>query len=658
MKPDNRKADNRDKREDQEIQELIKQDKNKGAAALLETYTGLLWSVCARRLQNPEDIRECVNDAFSEFFLHTDRYDEAKSSLRNYLCLIADRKALNRYRDNCRRERAESAASGEQAWKEDGQEAFRAPGGAGDGEYTREELEAAIDKLDPMDSQIIRMKYYQGLSYQEIAEKLALNYETVKKRGQRSLKKLWKILVIGLIILLLAACAVIVSRYFQFAEGVGFSWSEENPIYRMTEVSDPCRADGFTFSVDNVAYRDGHMYFSIDYKTDKEPEGEEEWARQNTVYQTYINALEVKDLPLELCETKHNYENMQLVSIWQPEEELPESFTIEITLAGFGKNPDEQVYNVVRGEGWDSDVETKPLNLQGPNPKFTVTLSRVSVQEDVSSVGAVQFFEDTGFVVCPGTRSEERTRFSLYALNEGIDGGKYGFSTFLVNSTNMVSLTGADGTVWEANEIECGFWGLDEMVLSFPPLEPGEYTMTIPYLRMESSQISSGAYIPLPREVGETVACDESLLFPDGTGYRLTGVRMKYYEAYEDKIYEEDGERLVTQDPDPIFEYELMLEPISTEKLFFRHATFEARYFYGNKPQEEAGASFELSRERELELYPEGSRIEVGSIHMGGVFLQLVQREGIEEAPDWVELRLSDPVYNYNRIFQVKVIVE
>nr|WP_305139660.1 sigma-70 family RNA polymerase sigma factor [uncultured Acetatifactor sp.] len=157
MKPDNRKADNRDKREDQEIQELIKQDKNKGAAALLETYTGLLWSVCARRLQNPEDIRECVNDAFSEFFLHTDRYDEAKSSLRNYLCLIADRKALNRYRDNCRRERAESAASGEQAWKEDGQEAFRAPGGAGDGEYTREELEAAIEELDPVDSQIIRM---------------------------------------------------------------------------------------------------------------------------------------------------------------------------------------------------------------------------------------------------------------------------------------------------------------------------------------------------------------------------------------------------------------------------------------------------------------------------------------------------------------------
>ena len=59
-----------------------------------------------------------------------------------------------------------------------------------------------------------------------------------------------------------------------------------------------------------------------------------------------------------------------------------------------------------------------------------------------------------------------------------------------------------------------------------------------------------------------------------------------------------------------------------------------------------------------MELYPEGSRIEVGSIHMGGVFLQLVQREGIEEAPDWVELRLKDPWYNYDQNFQVKVIIE
>nr|WP_296437504.1 sigma-70 family RNA polymerase sigma factor [uncultured Acetatifactor sp.] len=646
---------------DQEIQELIKQDKNKGAAALLETYTGLLWSVCARRLQNPEDIRECVNDAFSEFCLHADRYDEAKSSLRNYLCMIADRKALNRYRDNCRRERAESAASGEQAWKEDGQEAFRAPGGAGDGEYTREELEAAIDKLDPMDSQIIRMKYYQGLSYQEIAEKLALNYETVKKRGQRSLKKLWKILVIGLIILLLAACAVIVSRYFQFAEGVGFSWSEENPIYRMTEVSDPCWADGFTFSVDNVAYRDGRMYFSIDCKTDKEPENEEERTRQNTVYQTYAISLEVKDLAMGSGGSKQDFDNVQLIKTWQPEEELPESFTIEIELAAVERYSDD-TFTYSTWEGEEEVMHTKPLNLQGPNPKFTVTLSRVSVQEDISAIGAFHPFGDTGFVVCPGIRNEEETRFSLYLLNEGLDAGKYGLSPYLVDrgDTKMVTLTGADGTVWEANWTDCGFWGLDEVVLTFPPLEPGEYTMTIPYLRMESSQISGGAYIALPKEEGETVACDETLLFPDGSGYHLTGVHMEYYETGDEIVYEDGEDWVVNYALEPTFVYELMLEPISAGNLLFQDSDIDSRYFYGNPPREEAGASFELDQETWLGLYRDGNWIEGGSAHMGGagVFLNLQQPEGAEGAPDWVELRLKDPWYNYDQNFQVKVIIE
>ena len=35
----------------------------------------------------------------------------------------------------------------------------------GTGEFTTEELEAALDALEPLDSQIVRMKYYEGLSY-------------------------------------------------------------------------------------------------------------------------------------------------------------------------------------------------------------------------------------------------------------------------------------------------------------------------------------------------------------------------------------------------------------------------------------------------------------------------------------------------------------
>ena len=218
---------------------------------------------------------------FSEFCQNYKRFDGEKGSLKNYLCLIADRRAMSRYRDNRRREQAESSAFREREEREKRQAVFHGQEESPSGE----ELEEAIDALEPQDSQIIRMKYYQGLSYQEIAKKLNLNYETVKKRGQRSLKKLWKILVIGLIMLLLAACTAMVHRYFQVAEGVGFSWHEDVPIYRMTDASGSCRADGFTFRIDNAAYRNGHLYLSIEYKAEREPEDQEEWSRQNAVYQ-------------------------------------------------------------------------------------------------------------------------------------------------------------------------------------------------------------------------------------------------------------------------------------------------------------------------------------------------------------------------------------
>lgn len=41
----------------EEILNLMEQNRELGAAVLLEAYTGLLWSVCARRLSNPEDIK-------------------------------------------------------------------------------------------------------------------------------------------------------------------------------------------------------------------------------------------------------------------------------------------------------------------------------------------------------------------------------------------------------------------------------------------------------------------------------------------------------------------------------------------------------------------------------------------------------------------------
>ena len=95
---------------EEELLRLLGENLEEGAAALLETYSGLVCWVCSRRLPDPEDVKECVNDTFAGFCREWTRFDPEKGSLKNYLCMLADRRALDRYRKNQRQSRAEERA--------------------------------------------------------------------------------------------------------------------------------------------------------------------------------------------------------------------------------------------------------------------------------------------------------------------------------------------------------------------------------------------------------------------------------------------------------------------------------------------------------------------------------------------------------------------
>lgn len=50
---------------------------------------------------------------------------------------------------------------------------------------------------------------------------------------------------------------------------------------------------------------------SIEYKAEREPEDQEEWSRQNAVYQVYMNNLEIKDHVLGPGNVRHSFDTVQ-----------------------------------------------------------------------------------------------------------------------------------------------------------------------------------------------------------------------------------------------------------------------------------------------------------------------------------------------------------
>ena len=209
-----------------ELTQLLSENPQEAMVLIVERYTGLLWSVVQRYLNNPEDIRECVNDSFFAFYNSSETFDPAKGTLAVFLCAIAEKKAISLYRKN---KNLPSSPLPESTVE---------PEAIFERSDLRMDLDRAIQTLQPKDADLIRMKYYGGMSMREIAESLRIPYETVKKRHQRILGKMRTILLAVLALLLaalLAACAYVLLRYFGVIPGFGVNQNPDIPFYVLEE---------------------------------------------------------------------------------------------------------------------------------------------------------------------------------------------------------------------------------------------------------------------------------------------------------------------------------------------------------------------------------------------------------------------------------------
>ena len=166
--------------DDKNLMALLEEDPEQGVQLLKAQYTEQLRIAAAQRLSSPDDVQECVHDTLADFYLQRSLFDSTKGSLRGYLTAMVDRKAIRKYRENQRQwlvtELTQQSSRDIDHW-----ERF-------------EELHHALEQLPDQDRQILEWKYFHGHTAKEIAAMLDLERETVKKRLQRGLKKLLRLM--------------------------------------------------------------------------------------------------------------------------------------------------------------------------------------------------------------------------------------------------------------------------------------------------------------------------------------------------------------------------------------------------------------------------------------------------------------------------------
>lgn len=429
---------------DKEMIQLLESDPNEGMVQLMEQYLKLVHSIAAS-LKNPEDVKDCINDTFTDFYRYRSSFDPNKGSLNNYLAAIARRNAADIV-----------ARNKKHASEELPEQASMDPVNDWDRQI---DMERAIQRLPSMDADLIRMKYYQGKSLGKIADSLGISYEATKKRHQRSLVALKKALIAMLVLLLLAAlaaCTYVALRYFGIVPGYGLQTDPTETQYVLSE-GETAQSDHFRITVEDAWLHGDTLDVRIFY----------EWSDLNT---------DVSVLSRE--EYWEWYDYVQLGE-------------------GIGGKLDANM-NV---SNWETGTFTTTYTLQDPQliedqegmvcillfdgAQICFRVSETGSQE-LEQVGYSVITEEGGFYALP--RIEDG---HLYVQIYPIDPEHYTidrnlsahYFKYQFGLSGDVTATAEDGTVLTGSinrnteQVSDAFYEWD-----FGEAEPGEYTLSIPFV--------------------------------------------------------------------------------------------------------------------------------------------------------------------------------
>jgi RNA polymerase sigma factor (sigma-70 family) len=183
--------------EDLALVKLASEKKDEQAfAKLMARYKDSIYFMVLKMVHNRDDAEDITLESFGKAFNRLDKYDP-KYAFSTWLFKIATNNCI----DFIRKKRLETTSLDEPFGNEDGDEMtmdVKSEALNPEEKYIRHQravsIRGTLEKLDPKYRSLIEMRYYQELSYEEIAQELNIPLGTVKAQLFRAKELLFKML--------------------------------------------------------------------------------------------------------------------------------------------------------------------------------------------------------------------------------------------------------------------------------------------------------------------------------------------------------------------------------------------------------------------------------------------------------------------------------
>jgi len=155
--------------------------------ACLQKYRGLVWSLARRMLGNSPEAEDAVQEIFIELWQKADRFDPAKGKEVTFIAVLTRRRLIDKLRRTKARPDGRPAAFSDAVAP-----ASPDTGPAAQLELTDEvrRIREEMAELKPPQPEVLQLAVCDGLTHQQVAEKLALPLGTVKSHARRGLIRL------------------------------------------------------------------------------------------------------------------------------------------------------------------------------------------------------------------------------------------------------------------------------------------------------------------------------------------------------------------------------------------------------------------------------------------------------------------------------------